>query len=133
MDSRRATIRNMRSKCRCSYVLQFTFRHAVCCVLHRPPSQVIHCTVLFFEKFQPKSWPEFSTNSFAFHSSSRGEQKEGNSRGRRSTLSGFCSEHSDPPHRNLSSRDPERQEPRDSSAQVAFSFQQTGQKPWAKN
>ena len=47
MDSRRATIRNMRSKCRCSYVLQFTFRHAVCCVLHRPPSQVIHCTVLF--------------------------------------------------------------------------------------
>ena len=47
MDSRRATVRNMRSKCRCSCVLQFTFRRAVSCVLHRPPSQVIHCTVLF--------------------------------------------------------------------------------------
>lgn len=42
-DSGRATVRNMRSKCRCSYVLQFTFRRAVRCVLHRPPSQVIHC------------------------------------------------------------------------------------------
>ena len=40
----------MRSKCRCSCVLQFTFRRAVSCVLHRPPSQVIHCTVLFFQK-----------------------------------------------------------------------------------
>ena len=47
IDSGRATISNMRSKCRCSCVLQFTFRHAVGCVLHRPPSQVIHCTVLF--------------------------------------------------------------------------------------
>ena len=47
MDSRRATVRNMRSKCRCSCVLQFTFRRAVSCVLHRPPSQVIHCTVLY--------------------------------------------------------------------------------------
>ena len=47
MDSGRATVRNMRSKCRCSCVLQFTFRRAVSCVLHRPPSQVIHCTVLF--------------------------------------------------------------------------------------
>ena len=47
MDSRRATVRNRRSKCRCSCVLQFTFRRAVSCVLHRPPSQVIHCTVLF--------------------------------------------------------------------------------------
>ena len=46
MDSGRASVRNMRSKCRCSYVLQFTFRRAVCCVLHRPPSQVIHCAVL---------------------------------------------------------------------------------------
>merc|ERR1719491_678971 len=41
MDSGQTTVRNMRSKCRCSYVLQFTFRRAVCCVLHRPPSQVI--------------------------------------------------------------------------------------------
>jgi hypothetical protein len=46
MDNGRARVRNMRSKCRCSYVLQFTFRRAVCCVLHRPPSQVIHCGVL---------------------------------------------------------------------------------------
>ncbi len=49
MDSRRATVRNMRSKCRCSCVLQFTFRRAVSCVLHRPPSQVIHCIVLYFQ------------------------------------------------------------------------------------
>ena len=33
----------MRSKCRCSCVLQFTLRRAVSCVLHRPSSQVIHC------------------------------------------------------------------------------------------
>lgn len=46
MDNGQARVRNMRSKCRCSYVLQFTFRRAVCCVLHRPPSQVIHCVVL---------------------------------------------------------------------------------------
>ena len=46
MDGGRASVRNVRSKCRCSHVLQFTFRRAVCCVLHRPPSQVIHCTVL---------------------------------------------------------------------------------------
>ena len=49
MDSGRATVRNMRSKCRCSCVLQFTFRRAVSCVLHRPPSQVIHCIVLCFQ------------------------------------------------------------------------------------
>ena len=46
MGGGRASARNMRSKCRCSYVLQFTFRRAVSCVLHRPPSQVIHCAVL---------------------------------------------------------------------------------------
>ena len=48
MDSGQATVRNVRSKCRCSCVLQFTFRRAVSCVLHRPSSQVIHCTVLSF-------------------------------------------------------------------------------------
>ena len=48
VDSGRATVRNVRSKCRCSCVLQFTFRHAVSCVLHRPPSQVIHCIVSCF-------------------------------------------------------------------------------------
>ena len=51
MERRRAPCRDMRSKCRCSYVLQFTFRRAVSCVLHRPPSQVIHCIVLFFQSF----------------------------------------------------------------------------------
>ena len=50
MGGEQITARNMRSKCRCSYVLQFTFRRAVCRVLHRPPSQVIHCIVLFFNK-----------------------------------------------------------------------------------
>ena len=49
VDSRQATVRNMRSKCRCSCVLQFTFRRAVSCVLHRPPSQVIHRTVSCFQ------------------------------------------------------------------------------------
>ena len=34
--------RNVRSKRRCSCVLQFTRRRAFCCVLHRPTSQVIH-------------------------------------------------------------------------------------------
>lgn len=34
--------RNVRSKCRCSCVLQFTRRRAVCCVFHRPTSRVIH-------------------------------------------------------------------------------------------
>ena len=43
MDSGRATVRNVRSKCRCSCVLQFTLQHAVSCALHRPSSQVIHC------------------------------------------------------------------------------------------
>ena len=39
---------NMRSKCRCSCVLQFTLCHAFSCVLHRPPSQLIHCIALYF-------------------------------------------------------------------------------------
>lgn len=34
--------RNVRSKRRCSCVLQFTCRRAICCVLHRPTSRVIH-------------------------------------------------------------------------------------------
>ena len=38
----------MRSKCRCSCVLQFTRHHRVSSVLHRPPSQMIHCIVLCF-------------------------------------------------------------------------------------
>ena len=48
METRRAYFRNMRSKCRCSCVLQFTRHHRVSSVLHRPPSQMIHCIVLCF-------------------------------------------------------------------------------------
>ena len=55
MDSQQVTVRNVRSKCRCSCVLQFTFRRAVSCVLHRPPSQVIHCIVLYFVLFALQS------------------------------------------------------------------------------
>ena len=47
MDVQQAHVRNMRSKCRCSCVLQFTLRHGVSSVLHRPPSQMIHCIVLY--------------------------------------------------------------------------------------
>lgn len=47
MDMQQAHVRNMRSKCRCSCVLQFTLRHGVSSVLHRPPSQMIHCIVLY--------------------------------------------------------------------------------------
>jgi hypothetical protein len=36
-----------------SYILQFTFRRAVSCVLHRPPSQVIHCTMLYLKCLKP--------------------------------------------------------------------------------
>ena len=60
MDGGRASVRNVRSKCRCSHVLQFTFRRAVCCVLHRPPSQVIHCTVLSLTLAQTSAWTSIS-------------------------------------------------------------------------
>ena len=46
---RQAHFRNMRSKCRCSCVLQFTLYRGVSSVLHRPPSQMIHCIVLCFQ------------------------------------------------------------------------------------
>ena len=49
MEMRQAHFRNMRSKCRCSCVLQFTRHHGVSSVLHRPPSQMIHCIVLCFQ------------------------------------------------------------------------------------
>ena len=40
---------NMRSTCQWSCVLQFTWRRAVCCGLHRPMSQVIPCLRLVFD------------------------------------------------------------------------------------
>ena len=43
--------RHMRSKRRCSCVLQFTRLHAVSCVLHRPTSRVIHHSRLIFFSF----------------------------------------------------------------------------------
>ena len=43
--------RNMRSTCQWSCVLQFTWRRAVCCGLHRPMSQVIPCLGLKFSLF----------------------------------------------------------------------------------
>ena len=43
--------RHMRSKRRCSCVLQFTLLHAVSCVLHRPTSRVIHHSRLIFNFF----------------------------------------------------------------------------------
>ena len=49
MKMRQAHFHNMRSKCRCSCVLQFTRHHGVSSVLHRPPSQMIHCIVLCFQ------------------------------------------------------------------------------------
>lgn len=93
VDSGQATVRNMRSKCRCSYVLQFTFRRAVCCVLHRPPSQVIHCTVLFFNnkqlafKKEPESQVTVQNSS---HLLTRGESNREPER-RRSSLNGWLS------------------------------------------
>ena len=54
MENRRAIFRNMRSKCRCSCVLQFTRHLGVSSVLHRPLSQIIHCIVLYlgFQTFE---------------------------------------------------------------------------------
>ena len=54
MKMRQAHFRYMRSKCRCSCVLQFTRHHRVSSVLHRPPSQMIHCIVLCFLILGPK-------------------------------------------------------------------------------
>ena len=47
METRRTCFRNMRSKCQCSCVLQFTRHLRVSSVLHRPLSQMIHCIVLY--------------------------------------------------------------------------------------
>ena len=73
MGGEQITARNMRSKCRCSYVLQFAFRRAVCCVLHRPPSQVIHCIVLFFQNFTTRSRSIVKKKTLALFTSHHGE------------------------------------------------------------
>ena len=65
--------RNMRSINRCSCVLQFTLRRAFSCDLHRTPSQVIHCIMLFFNDFQIKN-PSFNKNQRLKIPSRGGEQ-----------------------------------------------------------
>jgi hypothetical protein len=96
MDSGRATVRNVRSKCRCSCVLQFTFRRAVSCVLHRPPSQVIHCIVLFLFKFSRTRQPSFKeTNTCKFFNIPNREGLNSNQRKGESSLDGFRSPHVD--------------------------------------
>jgi hypothetical protein len=72
MDMQQAHVRNMRSKCRCSCVLQFTLRHGVSSVLHRPPSQMIHCIVLYLG-FRHKGQLGFCM--YRFSQAQRGEHK----------------------------------------------------------
>ena len=67
-----SSVRNVRSKCRCSCVLQFTFRRAVSCVLHRPSSQVIHCAVLYFQQHSLSQ----EQHCFKFHTSETSQQGE---------------------------------------------------------
>lgn len=73
MDMQQAHVRNMRSKCRCSCVLQFTLRHGVSSVLHRPPSQMIHCIVLFLwfpalgQSFSVRNVPFFTSPTWGEH------------------------------------------------------------------
>lgn len=72
MDMQQAHVRNMRSKCRCSCVLQFTLRHGVSSVLHRPPSQMIHCIVLYLG-FRHKGQLVFCM--YRFHKPNMGSTK----------------------------------------------------------
>ena len=82
MENRRAIFRNMRSKCRCSCVLQFTRHLGVSSVLHRPLSQIIHCIVLYlgFQTFsRPECWERdrvsLSANNWQLDSPSRGRSQ----------------------------------------------------------
>lgn len=50
--------RNVRSKCQCSCVLQFTYRRAISCVLHRPTSQVIHRSGSYIKVIRPQNFCE---------------------------------------------------------------------------
>ena len=64
METRQAYFRNMRSKCRCSCVLQFTRHHRVSSVLHRPPSQMIHCIVLYLDSQTLRSSDSAASHRF---------------------------------------------------------------------
>ena len=90
----------MRSKCRCSCVLQFTRRRAVSCVLHRPTSQVIHCAVLYSLLIRRHFCPllSFSLKQNSFHVSFNRELYNPETGGER-TLSGLHRTSPNPSHR----------------------------------
>ncbi len=69
MDMQHAHVRNRHSNCQCSYVLQFT-RHEV----HRLPSQMIHCIVLYLGFPALRSGGFVSLNRFP-KDPQRGEHK----------------------------------------------------------
>ena len=122
----------MRSKCRCSCVLQFTFRRAVSCVLHRPPSQVIHCTVLCF-KHCSASAPGIRINSFFQLTSHHwgGQQSNSSPPWREGAFPGeetyVVRPHQGTPTRATS--EPERRESRLAGHGVRRVSRQTGQDP----
>ena len=75
VDTRQARIRNMRSKCRCSCVLQFTRHLGVSSVLHRPPSQMIHCIVLYFDSQTERSSDSVESSKKRLHVPTRGRSR----------------------------------------------------------
>ena len=75
MEKRQAFFRNMRSKCRCSCVLQFTRHHGVSSVLHRPPSQMIHCIVLYFDSQTERSSDSVESSKKRLHIPTRGRSR----------------------------------------------------------
>ena len=75
MEMRQAHFRNMRSKCRCSCVLQFTRHHRVSSVLHRPPSQMIHCIVLYFDSQTERSSDSVESSKKRLHVPTRGRSR----------------------------------------------------------
>ena len=126
MGGGRASARNMRSKCRCSYVLQFTFRRAVCCVLHRPPSQVIHCAVLsLWQKPLSPFQDEQANNQQQSFIPPRGEREAETQRRRQNSLSGAEK------HRTCrrANRDNPREPDGSDMTLCCNSLQQTSRKP----
>ena len=75
MKMRQAHFHNMRSKCRCSCVLQFTRHHGVSSVLHRPPSQMIHCIVLYLHSQTERSSDSTESSKKQLHVPTRGRSR----------------------------------------------------------
>ena len=75
METRRTCFRNMRSKCQCSCVLQFTRHLRVSSVLHRPLSQMIHCIVLYLAFSDLASERFEKRTNFKLDIPSRGDHK----------------------------------------------------------